>query len=559
MIEVFLSYWNNNALFGAFNVLALSILTLYLNYKLKVVGVVLSLFVYAISFYLIGDFKIFLLCIVAPALIITYIGLFLVKPKESKIEDSPFRVEIITNKKEKIYIPEINTGVAVLGASGSGKSASAIFFLLKHFATKKFAGVFYDYKNYELTELAYPLFKDLDIDFKVFALHDVNRSIRINPIAPEFMISEAHINSIVTTLLLNLSQSENESDTGKFFQDGAESLISAVIWRLKTEYPEKCNLPFVVAFLLSADNHHKKIYDKQGNLIMTEPYRNLVDWICKDQRAEILGSVFLTGITNPKQTASLYSTLAANLRKIASPEIFYLLGSNDISLALNSDNNRTVLAVVNNPSTNENAFTPILATIIDSCLTHMSVRGRKPSFALIDEAPTIKIMNLARRIATLRSFGLAFVYCVQDKVQSVAQWSGKEYKMKEIFTNLSTIFFGKVNDPDTAKFYERYFELIEKEQTSVSKGKSDIFSPSDKGGTRVTTSKKEQSKIRSYEFFQLQKGEFVMMNGGKDTRFRFYYDENQEKKIPYPSKEVTPTELETNYLEILEQAKNFLK
>ncbi|MFV0468641.1 MAG: type IV secretory system conjugative DNA transfer family protein [Dysgonomonas sp.] len=486
-----------------------------------------------------------------------FLLLLIFDQSKNKKSESPFFVEVLTDKKKKIYLENINTGVAIFGASGAGKSAGPIYWLMKHFSIKHFAGILYDYKDYELTEIAYPLFKEQNINFKVFCLHDVNRSVRINPIDPVFMRTEADVNGIISTLVLNLGQSEDDSDAAKFFREGTESLMSAVVWRLKTEYPDKCNLPFLVAFLLSADNHHEIIETRSGQRLVN-PYKKLVDWICKDQRAQILGSVFLTGLSNERQTASLYGTLAAALRKLASPEMFYLLGDNELPLDINSEDHRAVISIINNPGKTETSYSPILATVLDAILTNMSVRGRKPSFTLVDEAPTIKIMSLARRIATLRSFGLAFVYCVQDKIQSVSQFGGKEYRMKEIFSNLSTIFMGKVNDPDTAKYYQNYFELIKEQQVSVSKGKGDLLRSPDKGGTRVTTSTKDKSKVLAHEFFKLKAGEFVKFSAGEDVKFRFYY-EDPPKEIPLPIREITPTMLDQNYETILNQAKYFLQ
>lgn len=553
-------YALNNMLLLMGCIVLLSCQTFFTVRKFKNIGFLFSLVVFTVVHLLLfksDPIYIFLVLVLLPVFLFVFVLLAVFDKSAQKAKEDPFFVEILTDKKKKVYLENINTGVAIFGASGAGKSAGPIFWLLKHFAKYNFAGIIYDYKDYELTEIAYPLFKSKLTDFRIFCLHDVNRSVRINPIDPKFMKTEADVNGIISTLVLNLGQSDGDSDASRFFREGTESLMSAVIWRLKTEYPDKCNLPFLVAFLLSADNHHEKIESKGGQ-VLVNPYKKLVDWICKDQRAEILGSVFLTGLSNERQTASLYGTLAAALRKLASPEMFYLLSSNEMDLDINSKGKRTVVSIINSPGKAEASYSPILATVLDSILTNMSERNRPPSFTLVDEAPTIKIMGLARRIATLRSFGLAFVYCVQDKIQSVAQWSGKEYKMKEIFSNLSTIFMGKVNDPDTAKYYQNYFELIKEKQVSVSKGKGDIFSSPDKGGTRVTTSTKDKNKVLAHEFFKLRAGEFVKFSAGEDVKFRFYY-EAPEKEIPLPVREVTPTMLDQNYERILNEAKNFLK
>ena len=466
------------------------------------------------------------------------------------------RVEMFDDGKKSHWISDLNRGVAIFGSSGAGKSASVIFFLMKHLSKHKFTGIINDYKDYELTEIAYPLFLEHEVNFRVFAIHDVNRSVRINILDSKYIPTMSDVSGIVSSLVLNLSQSESDSGTEKFFRDGSESLLCGVIWRLKKSYPQYCNLPFVIAFLLSTENHHETEMQPNGTLAI-KPFAKLIRFICEDPEAQIAASVFLSGVSNERQTASLYSTLAASLRKLASAEIFYLLQESDIDLDLNADKNRTVLSFINKPGALESVISPINAMLIEGCFTAMSKRGRKPSFILLDEAPTIKIMGLGRRIATLRSYGVSFIYCMQDKIQGMAQWGGKEYKIKEILTNLSTQFMGKANDADTARYYEKFFEIVKEDQKSVSRTKGSWLSRANRGEIRETVSQKEKSKVRGYEFFQLRQGEFIMFAEGKDEKFRFYY-EPPLKRVPAKVRAVSSQELQKNFSAVLETAAAFL-
>lgn len=70
--------------------------------------------------------------------------------------------------------------------------------------------------------------------------------------------------------------------------------------------------------------------------------------------------------------------------------------------------------------------------------------------------------------ATLRSNNIATIYVMQDKIQNDMLYGDKASKV--ILSNLSYQFFGKVNDPDTAKYYERFFKLVKMEATSLNKG-----------------------------------------------------------------------------------------
>lgn len=541
-------------------IIILSLVTTMTIKRLNIIGLIISLIItFVVSFYVMGEDKerlVDMLQFSVISLVLTFILLIVwdCKKDAKKKLRKEFRVELLLNTGKKLYIDDVNRGVAIFGSSGAGKTESVILQLLKHFSKNGFVGVINDYKDYELTEIAYPLFEEQGINFKIFAIHDVNRSVRINPIEPKLIKTEADVNSLVSSLILNLFQDEAGGNE-KFFRDGSESLIAGVIWRLKKDFPDKCNLPFLIAFLLSAENHHQKLPLPDGT-ILVKPFQKLVDFICQDHRAEIAASVFLTGVSSERQTAALYSTLAAGLRKLASPEIFYLLEKNEMNLDLNAEGNRTVLSFINQPGKKENIIAPVNAMLIEACFGQMSERGRKPAFVLLDEAPTIKIMGLGRKIATLRSYGMSFVYCMQDKVQGITQWEGKEYKVKEILTNLSTQFMGKANDPDTAKYYEKFAEIIEETQVSVSK--TDSWFASNNSDTRVTESKRDKSKRRAYEYFQLEQGEFVMFNDGKDAKFKFFHKEPLKKK-PFPFREITSSQLEANYERILNEAHNFLK
>lgn len=553
----FFSYYNIKLLLA---IILVGIVNAYLLRKNRIFLFVVLLIILGFSYIPIafagGGIAEYFFCFFLPtsAISLLFVYVFdnlIIDSKKGKM-NPPYNVPLRTVKGKTEYISDANRGVSITGSSGSGKTAGPITSILTHFANEKFAGIIHDYKNYELTEVAYPLFKRHGIDFKIFAPHDVNRSVRINVVSPHIIDTETKLNGIIKTLVLNLEQESAGGDT-KFFRDGVESLISAVVWRLKKDYPEKCNLPFTLALLLCAQNHHEKIEQEHG-MILIKPYQKLIDFICQDTRAEILGSVFLTGVSNERQTGSLYSTLAACLRQLATPELFYLLSGHELDLDINSDNNRQVLSFINKPGYFEKTISPVNAMLMQATFAEMSERGRKPSFAVIDEAPTIKMEDLPSQIRTLRSFGVSFTYCLQDKIAGVAQYGGKEYKIKDILANLSTQFVGKVNDADTAKYYERFFEIIKEERISKSYSNS-IFNTRDEG-SRITQSTQDKSKTQGYEIFRLEQGEFIMFNDGYDKRFKFYYKE-PEKALPPPLRSITPTELENNYINILEEAKNF--
>ena len=156
----------------------------------------------------------------------------------------------------------------------------------------------------------------------------------------------------------------------------------------------------------------------------------------------------------------------------------------------------------------------------------------------MEEAPTLRLPNMHRIPATLRSYDIATVYVMQDKVQNEILYGDKI--SRAILSNLSYQFFGKVNDPDTAKYYERFFEIVRKETTSVNRGHNLNFD------TRITTGEKEVAKRRADMFFRLEQGEFIAFADGRDKKLQFKL-QNMKKEVPPKTNYFTQEDLRMNF------------
>ena len=155
----------------------------------------------------------------------------------------------------------------------------------------------------------------------------------------------------------------------------------------------------------------------------------------------------------------------------------------------------------------------------------------------MEEAATLRLLNMHRIPATLRSYDIITIYVLQDKIQNDMMYGDKA--SKAILSNLSYQFFGKANDPDTAKYYERFFEIVKKETRSVSKGYSLNFD------TRVTQGEKEVAKTRADAFYGLKQGEFVVFFDGKDKKVTFKLP-TIKRELPEPL-QMSEVELKVNF------------
>ena len=386
------------------------------------------------------------------------------------------------------FIDNVRRGVSITGAAGSGKTQSVVYPFLQHFRKHDFCGVIHDYKDFELTEIAYPLYKDSDIPFYIISFDTVVH--RVNPIAARYLPNEESVNEVARVLLENLLELKESGSSGasKFFNDAVEGLIAGMIWRLKTDYPGFCNLPYMISLYQKLDTN------------------SLIHFLSVNPISKAMASAFIQGKDSDKQTAGVKSTLANAFKKMTSEKIFYVLSKDEVPLDINNPEHPSVVSVVNNPKYDA-SFSPVIATIIHTIVKQMSVRHRQSSFLMLEEAPTIRLLNMHRIPATLRSYDIATIYVMQDKIQNDMMYGDKG--SKSILSNLSYQFFGKANDPDTARYYERFFELVLQQTKSVSRSGGLDFD------TRITKGEREVAKIRANSFFKLKPGEFVVYADGK--------------------------------------------
>ncbi len=462
-----------------------------------------------------------------PALFLNTLLFVFITPHPKKEIPRKYRIKFLL-KKGNLVIENFLRGVSIIGAAGSGKTESVVYNFLKHLKTHAFCGVIHDYKNFELTEIAYPLFKNGDIPFYIISFDRIYH--RANPIAPRYLPDEESVNEVSRVLLENLLEQKDSlsSGTTKFFNDAVEGLISGLIWKLKSSYPQYCTLPHLIA-----------IYQH----LNTE---SLVSFLRSNHTSKAMASAFISGIESERQTAAVKSTLANALKKISTHRIFMVLSADDVPLDINNPETPAIVSIVNNPKF-ETAYSPVIATLIHTITKQMSVRNRQSSFLLMEEAPTIRLLNMHRIPATLRSYDIATLYVMQDKIQNELLYGEKA--SRAILSNLSYQFFGKVNDPDTAKYYERFFEIVKRQSISINQGEGLDFD------TRITRSEREVSKIRADAFFRLEPGEFVTFADGKDKLVHFKLEQIQ-KFLPVNFTGYSPQEIEDNYNRIHLEARS---
>ncbi|AWX43642.1 hypothetical protein HME9304_00633 [Flagellimonas maritima] len=448
---------------------------------------------------------------------------------ESQKESKVFQVKLKVRGRP-LVLGNIRRGVSVIASAGSGKTESVIYGFLTHFQKEDFSGIIHDYKDFEITEMACPLWEDTKVPFHIVSFDPIYN--RVNPIAPRYLPDEESVHEVSRVLLENLMElrDSDENSTSRFFKDAAEGLISGLIWRLKKDYPDYCTLPHLMA-----------LYQQLG-------IKSLIKFLRGNITSRAMADAFISGVGSERQTAGVLSTLANAIKKISTRKIFTVLSADEIPLDINNPENPAVIALVNNPQ-KDASLSPVIATIIHTISKQMSQRHRKPSFMLLEEASTLRLLNMHRIPATLRSYDIVSLYVLQDKIQNDMMYGEKA--SKAILSNLSYQFFGKVNNPDTAKYYERFFEIVKRPTRSVSKSSGLSLE------RRITEGEKEVSKRRAEVFFRLKQGEFVVFADGKDRKVRFPKPKIS-RELPKPLK-VTEKDLEQHYLKVHGEIKSIFQ
>lgn len=425
---------------------------------------------------------------------------------------------VLKTKYHKLILENIRRGISIIGSAGSGKTESVVYNVFNHLGKHGFCGVMHDYKNFEITEMAYPIFKETENDFYIISFDPIYN--KVNPIAPKYIPDEESVHEISRVLLENLLELKESGNTGasKFFNDAVEGLIGGMIWRLKVDYEDYCTIPHMIALYQYLDTEE------------------LVQFLSANVTSKAMADAFISGIDSDRQTAGVKSTLANAFKKISTQKIFMVLSADEVPLNANNPKSPAIISVVNNPK-KETSLSPVIATIIHSITKQMSERNKLSSFLLMEEAATLRLLNMHRIPATLRSYDIITIYVLQDKIQNDMMYGDKA--SKAILSNLSYQFFGKANDPDTAKYYERFFEIVKKETRSVSKGYSLNFD------TRVTQGEKEVAKTRADAFYGLKQGEFVVFFDGKDKKVKFKLP-TIKRELPEPL-QMSEVELKTNF------------
>ncbi len=467
------------------------------------------------------------------------------KEEDYKISDDAF---VFSTEEGNIILNNAFRGVFVQGGAGSGKSVSLIYPILKQAAKKGFTGLLYDFKSPELSSFTISQVLRSKSDVKPYFVDfkEARKSVRINPLNPNLMVKTAYAHEYSQTLLYNLSPSNIKNEN--YFMIDAKSVLTGIIWYLKKEYPQFCTLPHIISLVLYSDI----------NMLLEKIAENI-------ETAGLVASLNQAIKNNAsKQVAGVISTLQANLSKINTPDIFWVLSGNDIDLDINNPNNPKFVCI-GNESTLSETYAPVISLIISVAAKQMNQPNKHKSIIVLDEAPTLYIPNFEQIPATARSNKVATVYGAQDFSQLVDRY--KNDKAQVILSNMGNQFFGRTVNNNTARMITQMFGRADKKYQTKSKG--DSFHDSDFFGKHVNSSSEnmsetiqERDRVKSTDIMNLEPGEFYgfIAEGNKKEllKTKFLVDKDIETTDLEFEFKTSEEDVQKNYLKIIEEAKSIL-
>ena len=387
--------------------------------------------------------------------------------QETKLMNNDYSVNLPTKfyYKKRCHSGWINVvnpfrATIVLGTPGSGKSYAIVNNFIKQQIEKGFGLYIYDYKQPDLTLIAYNHmlnnqkgYGKKPPSFYVINFDDPEHSHRCNPIHPDFMSDIADAYESAYTIMLNLNRSWVQKQ-GDFFVESPIVLFAAIIWYLKIyENGKYCTFPHAIEFL---NRRYEDIFP-----ILTS-YPQLENYLSPFMDAWLGGAA--------EQLAGQIASAKIPLSRMISPQLYWVMTGDDFTLDINNPKEPKILCVGNNPD-RQNIYGAALGLYNSRIVKLINKKGMLKSGVIIDELPTIYFKGLDNLIATARSNKVAVCLGFQDFSQLKRDYGDKEASV--VMNTVGNIFAGQVVGETAKSLSERFGKVLQKRQ-SISINRQDV-------------------------------------------------------------------------------------
>jgi type IV secretory pathway TraG/TraD family ATPase VirD4 len=308
---------------------------------------------------------------------------------------------------------------------------------------------------------------------------DLSRSHRCNLIDPATMGDMSDAIGASRTIMLSINNTWSEKQ-GEFFVESSINFLAALIWYLrKYEGGIYCTLPHVIE-------------------LAQTPYEKLFPVLLAEPAIQTLISSFIQAYMNKtfEMLDGQVSSMKIPLGRLASPDLYYVLTGNDLSLAINDPACPKILCLGGDPARQE-ALAPVLSLYIDRLNKLINKPERHPCALVLDEFASVRAASVLHTVAVGRSNDIIPFLVVQDLSQLRMMYSRAEADM--ILNMTGNLICGQVGG-ETARWISERFPSVTGYRTTVSVNSSD---------TSVSKAEQSNATVSPATIATLSSGEFV--------------------------------------------------
>ena len=404
-------------------------------------------------------------------------------PMQQKLIETDYSVNI-QGEKSVINIVNHFAGVTILGVPGTGKTFVWVAESIIQLIQKGFTACIYDFKEGELSTLAWNVFcihqKEIQkkcpgIQFSVFDPNNPRKSVRLNPISPTVLISYEHCIDAATTFYYNLIPGASDKRGDIFFPESGRAYICSLFLflRFSTLRTKKnaegkvvegncCTIAHVIALASYMNEYTGKGQDEFYQILMH-----------KAETKAMFKTAFADAIESKagNQLAGQLASGKLPLSFLNSPNLFWALTGDDVTLDINNPERPQILCLKNAGEVLAEMYSPVLGLILGQTIKTVNTNDRLPCLISVDEAYTVYLRDVDKLIATGRSRKISTWLIMQDFEMLSARYKKEQ---ADIIKNIcATKIAGRVNG-GTAEYFEKVFGKSLHSRISTTTSKQDI-------------------------------------------------------------------------------------
>ncbi|MDB5232037.1 MAG: conjugal transfer protein TraG [Chitinophagaceae bacterium] len=372
-------------------------------------------------------------------------------PQEERLLENEFSFNLrakylLRGEVRKSWVNIINPfrGTLIIGSPGCGKTHFVIRQIIEQHIEKKYSLFIYDFKYPDLTNMARAYASTHDLH--VISFDHLNQSSRCNPVDPSLIHDLMEAAESARTILLGLNP-EWIKKPGDFWVESSVNLLTACLYYLRLyENGKYCTLPHVIELLQT-------------------PYEQLFSLLEREPQVQALIRPFITAFENKAQSQleGQMAGVTISLTKLCSPDVYYILSGNDLTLDINRTGKPQILCMGNNPQ-KANIYGAIISLYLTALSRQLNQPGKNKCSLIFDEFASVYFSDADKFLATARSNKVATTMAIQDISQLQSLYGDK--RAATIVNMAGNKICGQVTGETARQVSEIFGKTVQPRQSS---------------------------------------------------------------------------------------------